>query len=207
MKPHSFHASRRCFTFSCSSLPSTRMAVPCDPTVMAVPSNKAWLGSLSRARQASVMHCGNIAWVLPEHAMQLQCTTAASEELCSQPRGARVVSQFRVCVRGRGLLGPVELCKLPGANAEPWPTAVHPELTAEGQQDLGLREPSRSTREHTWPEGSAWGQQAMFWGSGCLPGLCPRQPQRLGKRKAGQSSYLPKSEHLPEGPGKPHSRG
>lgn len=38
------------------------------------------VGSLSRAGQASVMHCGNIAWVPPEHAMQLQCTTAAREE-------------------------------------------------------------------------------------------------------------------------------
>lgn len=53
------------------------------------PSDGAWgqsmVGSLSRAGQASVMHCGNIARVLPEHAMQLQCTTATHQEVCGWP--------------------------------------------------------------------------------------------------------------------------
>lgn len=77
---------------------------PCFvPTVTGEPSNKTWVGSLSRAGQASVMHCGNIAWVPPEHAMQLQCTTAAHQEVCSQPRRhpGQPVGSGTVWVRGQ----------------------------------------------------------------------------------------------------------
>lgn len=60
----------------CARLPP-RSARPCrDGPVL----KQGQVGSLSRGGQASVMHCGNIAWVPPEHAMQLQCTTAARQE-------------------------------------------------------------------------------------------------------------------------------
>lgn len=68
------------------ALPSAGTARPWDPAVTTVPPNKAWGGRVSRARQASVMHCGNIAWVRPEHAMQLQCTAAARKDACVWPR-------------------------------------------------------------------------------------------------------------------------
>lgn len=52
-------------------------------------------GPGGKSGQASVMHCGNIAQVLPGHAMQLQCTTAACQQGCSWPEDTRVVSWLR----------------------------------------------------------------------------------------------------------------
>lgn len=139
--------SRRCCPSSCMhSAPFWRDRV----SDAAAPSDKARVGSLSRIGRASVMHCGNTAWVPPEHAMQLQCTTAARWE------------------RTAGLQGPEESCELPGANAEPWPTGS-------GAQ----RAPKRCRWDTPAPrtkQEAHLSRQATFGDGGCSPSLSLRQP-------------------------------
>lgn len=97
------------------------------------------------------MHCGNIAWVPPEHAMQLQCTTAARQEVGGQPRRCPGWSSaLFVCPRGQEPTPRLpaeawEVTQTAGANAgEPLASWGAPGLTeAMGQQDLGLWEPKK----------------------------------------------------------------
>lgn len=107
------------------------LLLPAPPGGRAIPQGQqgpwegAQAGSVPRARQASGMHCGNIARVRPEHAMQLQCTTAARSEACVGPRrcpgrsAGRGRVQARVGSPSKAGLG--TLRQLPRGSAEPWP--------------------------------------------------------------------------------------
>lgn len=179
--------STQCCTSSCvrSSLPSPQ-GYAWDPTES---SPKARVGSLE-AGQASVMHCGNIAWVPPEHAMQLQCTTAARQDAAGPPR---------VCAR-EGVGSTLRLaCKVWGGRARCL-EQMQSRIWDSGVDGRCL--PPGLKREPTWANRLHFGGRAACLGAGSWAASWARSAQGRS-----ECSYPPELGTSRRGQICPHSRG